>query len=127
PTFGSFGEIFSYLWEVLFELGIEGKDEQIAELITGQATIEDVEGMLRDLALRGVRTHQKVFNFDFETGKEFAASLLLKGFFFPKWLSFLDEGEMERVIEKLARKIDEESAGLSFRFTVKSAIVEGKH
>jgi len=126
-TSGSFGEIFSFLWEVLMELGIEGKDDEIERLIIGQKKIDDVEQMFRDLALRKIKSHQKVFNFDFENGKEFAESLLMKSFFFPKWTAFLDQKDKERVIEKLAQKIDDESEGLSFRLTVKATIVEGKH
>ncbi|NNE67332.1 MAG: hypothetical protein HKN33_12265 [Pyrinomonadaceae bacterium] len=125
PTKGSFGEVFSFLWEVLLELGIESSG--VEELITGQTTIDDVEETFRDLALRDIKTHQKTINFDFEDGKEFAASLLMKGIFFPNWLEFVEAKDHERVIENLAKKIDDESEGLSFRFSVKAAVVEGRH
>ena len=127
PTFGSFGEIFSFLWEVLLDLEIEGKNAGIEALISDQTNIDTIEAIFRDLALRKIKTHQKTINFDFENGKEFAESLLMKNFFFPKWLDFLDEKDEERVINKLAQKIDEESEGLSFRFTVKATIVEARH
>ena len=127
PTSGSFGEIFSYLWEVLFDLEIRGKNAELEHLINSIPTVSGIKDQLRSLDLREISSHVKNEVFEYENGKEFTESLLIRHFFFPRWLAFLDEKDKERVIEKLAQKIDDESEGLTFRFSVKATVFEARH
>ncbi len=126
PTAGSYGEVFSILWELLAELGIKGQDEEITKLITEQPTVSLVEELLAELGLREIEVFTITEDFDFETGTVFVESPLLTHFFFPKWLSFLTNKDKKRVLGELAQKIDDDRDEMTFRFTVKATVFHGK-
>ena len=125
PTAGSFGEIFSYLWQVFLETGRLDKGAEVENLLNELPTASHVERMTRDLGFTKVKATTKNEIFEFENGTEFVASPLVADFLFENWLGFLSETEKEKVSEKLAQTIDEECEGLTFRFAVKTTLVAG--
>ena len=126
PTAGSFGEVFSYLWEVLLDLDMVEKGADVENLIQDLPTVSHVEEMFKNLNIKSIETTTKKEAFDFENGQEFIDSPLVKFFFMPVWFDFLDEKQKEQVTKKLAQKIDEDCDGMSFRFTVKATVMGGK-
>lgn len=125
PTAGSFGEIFSYLWQVLLELGWLEKGAEIENLVSELPTVSRVEEMTRELGFTKVAAKTKNEIFEFENGAEFIASPLITDFLFENWLGFLNQSEKEQVSERLAQTIDNEREGLSFRFAVKTTMIAG--
>lgn len=125
PTAGSFGEVFSYLWQVMLELDWLEKGAEVENLISELPTVFRVEEMTRDLGFLKVQAKTNNEIFEFENGAEFIASPLVSDFLFENWLGFLNEEEKKQVSERLAQTIDAEGEGLSFRFTVKSTLVVG--
>ncbi len=126
PTARSFGEVFSYLWEVLLDLEMLDKSENIEKLINNLPTVSHVEEMFKNLGIKKIETTTKDEFFDFKNGTEFIESPIVKFFFMPVWFGFLNDKEKEQVIKKLAQKIDEDCDGMTFRFTVKATVMGGK-
>jgi hypothetical protein len=126
PTSGSFGEIFSYLWEVLFEQDLLEKAGGVEDLIAGLITVNRAEAAAMALDLRKVESVTKNEFLEYASGKEFLESPLVRYFLMPGWLEFLDEDQRERVAEGLAAKIDEDRKEMSFRFSVKATVVSGE-
>ena len=126
PTAGSFGEVFSYLWEVLLDLNLPEKGGNVENLITDLPTVSHVQELFENLQIKKIETTTKNEIFEFDKGEDFTESPLVKFFFLPIWLGFLDQQQKEQVTEKLARKINEDCDGMSFRFTVKATVMGGK-
>lgn len=126
PTAGSFGDIFSFLWESLLHLDLLDKAAEVERLITEIPTVSAVEELAGKLGLTNVETVQKNEFFDFENGAAFVDSPLVADFLFPVWLAFLTEKEKERVRKRLAQTIDAADGTLPFRFTVKATLVVGE-
>ena len=125
PTFSSFGEIFSLLWETFLYLDMPEKGAEVGRLITDLPTTLRIEEVAQDLGLTKIETMVKSEFFDFDNGRAFIESPLAADFLFPVWLDFLDEGEREKVIEKLAETIDEDGSGMNFQFSVKATLLVG--
>lgn len=125
PTARSFGEIFSYLWEVLLDLDLLDKSEEIEKLINNLPPVSHVEEMFKDLGIEKIETTTKEEIFEFDTGKEFVESPLVQFFFMPVWFGFLNDKEKEQVSKTLAQKIDEDCDGMTFRFTVRATVMGG--
>jgi ubiquinone/menaquinone biosynthesis C-methylase UbiE len=125
-TAGSFGEIFSLLWEVLFneELGEHGANAE--RLIAEQPTVSRVEEMAANAGLVNINTHTAVEVFEYDDGAAFISSPLVSDFLIPEWLETLSEDEKEQVTNKLAQLIDVEEADLTFRFSVKATLLTGE-
>jgi ubiquinone/menaquinone biosynthesis C-methylase UbiE len=125
-TAGSFGEIFSLLWEVLFneDLGDHGHtaEEMIAEL----PTVTRVEEIAVAAGLVNVKTHVANEVFEYDDGAAFISSPLISDYMLPVWLRRLNEDERERVTQKLSELIDSEDGSLSFRFSVKATLLTGE-
>jgi ubiquinone/menaquinone biosynthesis C-methylase UbiE len=122
---GSFGEVFSLLWEVLFneDLGAHGAAvETILAEIPGISRIEEIA---ENAGLVNVKTESATEVFEYENGAEFVSTPLIADFLLPNWLEMLDENEKEQVTEKLAQLIDSEDGDLTFRFSVKATILTG--
>lgn len=126
PTAGSFGEIFSYFWQTLLELGWMEKGMEIENLITELPTVSQVEEIAETIGLIKVNTTTKNEVFEFENGAEFVNSPLVADFLFPAWLEFLTDDEIAEFCEKLIQTIDAENEGLTFRFDVKTTLVTGE-
>ena len=125
-TAGSFGEIFSLLWEVLFseELGDHGQEAE--RMISELPTVSDLEAMARRSGLVNLETHTANEVFEYDDGEALVNSPLLQDFLLPVWLQTLDEEEKVRVTERLVQLVDAEDGSLSFRFSVKATLATGE-
>ena len=126
PATGSFGEIFSLLWEVLFNEDLGEHGSAAEEMVRELPTLSRVEEIAVAEGLVNIQTHTAKEVFEFENGTEFVTSPLVADFLLPAWLESLDDGEKKRVIEKLAELIDSEDGSLTFRFSVKVVLVTGE-
>lgn len=126
PTKGSFGEIFSFLWETLLETDLVEKGASVERLIEEIPTIEDVKTLSENLGLRKIQNTTETEIFEYENGKEFIESSLVADFLLPVWLDFLNDDEKEKVGAKLAELVDAEDGNLSFRFSVKNTLFSGE-
>lgn len=126
PTAGSFGEIFSFLWETLLELNLTDKGAEIERLIAEIPTIEKVKEMAEQLGLRKTEAITNIEIFEFENATEFINSPLIIDFLLPVWLDFLNEKEQAKIRKKLVQVIDADDGTLSFRFSVKATLIVGK-
>ena len=125
PTAGSFGDIFSYLWQVFFELGWLDKGAEIENLINEIPTVSRAKEITEALGFKKVEAKTNNELFEFDNGAEFTDSILFRDFLFDDRLGFLSETEKEQVYEKLAQIIDAECEGLTFRFAVKATLIKG--
>ena len=126
PSAGSYGEVFSVLWEVLFNENL-GEDGAIIEkLVANLPTTTKLETIAEQSGMVNIHTETVVESFDFENGAAFVASPLVADFLLPIWLAEIDEDEKELVAEKLAQLIDVEDADLSYRFSVKATLLTGE-
>jgi len=126
PTASSFGDIFSFLWETFLDLDQLEKSAEVERLIGDLPTVSTIEKMAENLGLTKVETISKNEIFEFDNGDAFVNSPLAADYLFPMWLDFLDEMEKDRVIEKLARTIDEDCGAMSFQFSVKATLLVGE-
>lgn len=126
PTSGSFGEVFSYLWEVLLELGLEDRGNEVEELITGLMTVGQAEDTAISMRLTKVKSLTKSEFLEYESGAAFLESPLMQYFLLPAWLDFLSEEEQEKVKNGLAAKIDEDRGDMTFRIALKATVVWGE-
>ena len=125
-TAGSFGEIFSYLWEI-FSSDDSGKHGAEAEkLIAGLPTASKLEEIAESANLKNVASQTSREIFEYKNGAEFINSALVENFLLPVWLKFLTEKQKERVRRELAQLIDAEDGTLSFRFSVKATLITGE-
>lgn len=126
PTAGSFGEIFSLLWEMLFNEGLGESGREIEAMIAAIPTVSRLE----EIAARAGLVNVEIFNateiFEFENGAEFIGSPLVADFLLPEWLKTLSEKEKGQAFKKLAQLIDVEDGNLTFRFSVKATLVKGE-
>ncbi|MEO5859347.1 MAG: class I SAM-dependent methyltransferase [Pyrinomonadaceae bacterium] len=126
PSAGSFGEVFSLLWEVLFNEELSEHTAAVESMIADIPTVSKVEEIAENAGLREIKTEMATELFEFENGAAFVASALVSDFLMPIWLEMLDDETAENVSQKLAQLIDQEDADLSFRFTVKVTLITGK-
>lgn len=126
PTAGSYGEVFSVLWEVLFNENLGDDGAIIEKLVADLPTTTALESIAERAGMVNVHTETAVELFDFENGAAFVASPLVADFLLPIWLDAIDDDEKELVTEKLAQLIDAEEADLSFRFSVKATLLTGE-
>ncbi|MCW5959100.1 MAG: hypothetical protein KIS76_03005 [Pyrinomonadaceae bacterium] len=125
PTAGSFGEIFSMLWEVLIGEDLFDQSGEATRLIEEIPTVSRVEEIAKNAGLKKVRSKTEIEIFEFEKGEEFVNSTLIADFLMPQWFDFLNEKNTKKVKKRLAKTIDENCGDLTFRFTVKSTMIDG--
>lgn len=123
---GSFGEIFSLLWEVCFneDLGEHGALGE--QLILELPTISKIEEISKAAGLENVETHTNSEIFEYKNGADFVAAPLVADFLLPVWLRTLNKREQTKAVKQLAKLIDAEDQDLTFRFTVKATLVIGE-
>lgn len=125
-TAGSFGEIFSFLWEIFFNDGLGEHGAEAEKLITELPTVSRVEEIAASAGLKNVASHTENEVFEYENGAEFVNSTLVADFLLPIWLKFLNEKQKEQVRRELTQLVDDEDGNLSFRFSVKATLVTGE-
>lgn len=123
---GSFGEIFSLLWEVLFNEDLGEHGAAAEQMITELPTVTKVKEIAERSGLVNIKTHTANELFEYDNGSDFINSPLISDFLLPAWLKTLDEKEKEQVTEKLAQLIDSEDGSMTFRFSVKATLVTGE-
>ncbi|MEO6334184.1 MAG: class I SAM-dependent methyltransferase [Pyrinomonadaceae bacterium] len=126
PSAGSFGEIFSLLWEVLFNEDLGEHGAAVEAMVAEIPTLSRIEEIAGDAGLVNIKTESATELFEYENGKDFVASPLIADFLMSRWVEYLTEKEKERVTEKLAQLIDSEDGSLSFRFSVKATLLIGE-
>lgn len=125
PTAGSFGEVFSFLWEVLHEENLLNYGNEVEKLISELPTISRVKEMARDLGLKNFKEIGKTETVQFENGEGFINSPLVSKMFLPFWFDSLTNTEKEQVTKELAQKIDEEDGEMTFHFSIKATLFVG--
>ncbi|MFN2412848.1 MAG: class I SAM-dependent methyltransferase [Pyrinomonadaceae bacterium] len=125
-TAGSFGEVFSLLWEVLYKEDLGEHGAAAERMITELPTISAVEKIATDAGLVNVKTNTANEIFEYDDGPTLINSPLFADFLFPGWLRTLSEDETERVKGSLAKLVDDEDGTLSFRFSLKATLVAGE-
>ncbi|HEX8246924.1 MAG TPA: methyltransferase domain-containing protein [Pyrinomonadaceae bacterium] len=125
-TAGSFGEIFSFLWEIFFNNGLGDHGVAAEKLITEIPTVWQVEELAQAAGLKNIASETENQIFEYENGAEFVNSTLVADFLLPVWLKFLNKKEKAQVSKKLAQLVDDEDRDLSFRFSVKATLVTGE-
>jgi hypothetical protein len=126
PTAGSFGEIFSFMWETLLNTDLLEHGGQVEKMIGEIPTVWQAEEIFKTAGLNRVKSFTQNEIFEFETGEDFINAPLLEDFLLPVWLDFLDEDEKKRVKKKLAQTVDNEDGTLTFRFSIKATLVVGE-
>jgi len=126
PTAGSFGEIFSILWESLFEVELLEKSAEVERLISDIPTTLRLEHWVKDSGLSKIEIVTKNEYFDFESGEKFITAPLVADFLLPAWLDFLGKKEQTKVRRKLVQAIDDDRSDLAFRFSVKATLLIGE-
>lgn len=126
PTAGSFGEIFSFMWEAFFTEDLPQYFPLAESLIADLPTVSRLEKMGAGAGLVNINTQTAIEIFDYENAREFIEAPLVADFLMPAWLITLDENEKERVTERLAKLIEAEDAALSFLFSVKATLLTGE-
>ncbi len=126
PSSGSFGEIFSLLWEVCFneDLGEHGALSE--QLISELPTIARIEEIAQTAGLENVETHTQNEDFEYQNGAEFVAAPLFADFLLPVWLKTLNKKDRSKATKQLVKLIDAEDQDLTFRFSVKATLVIGE-
>jgi len=126
PTYSSFGEFFSIYWEALLNAGLEEHSSQVENLITGLPTVAEVEAWAGKAGLEDVVSWTAIEEFDYESGEQFFNSPLITDFLLKNWLASVPEVSRERVMQELAKIIDEERHSGEFALTLKATLVVGK-
>lgn len=126
PGAGSFGEIFSLVWEVLYNEDLGEHGHAAEAMITELPTVAELEAIAERVGLVNIRTEVANEIFEFDDGSAFITAPLIADFLMPAWLATLDENGKERVTVGLARLIDDEDGTLSFRFSVKVTLLTGE-
>lgn len=126
PTAGSYGEVFSLMWEVLFNEDLAEHGAAVEKLVAELPTVSHIEKIAKRAGLVNINTQIANEVFEYENGEEFIVSPLVADFLMPIWLETLDEEEKERAVKQLAQLIDAEDGTLSFRFSVKATLLTGE-
>ncbi len=126
PTVGSFGEVFSLLWETLFNLDLTEKSSEIERLIAEQPAVSSVEKFAENAGLKKVESSTNFETFEFKSGKAFIESPFVANFLLPNWLSFLSEKEAAKVTKNFIKTVAENESDAGFRFTLKATLFKGE-
>ena len=126
PTAGSFGDIFSFLWETFLGVGLIERSGEIERLTSEIPTVSYLEEIAETAGLKNIEAHTSIEIFEYETGEEFTKSSLIEDFLLPDWLDFLSDKERKKAIKKLGQLIDVERGNLTFHFSVKATLIVGE-
>ena len=126
PTAGSFGEVFSLLWEAFFNEHLTEYGAAVETLIAELPTVSHIEEIAKRYDLVNINTQMATELFEFENGAEFIESPLVADFLMPVWLETLEHEQKERVVKQLAQLIDAEEGKITFRFTMRATLLTGE-
>lgn len=123
---GSFGEIFSLLWEVFFSEDLGEHGTMAEKLITEIPTVSQIEQIAENAGLKDIKTHASSEIFEYENSAKFVDSPLISDFLLPVWLKSLNKKEKKQAVNKLVQLINAEEGTMSFRFSVKATLIIGE-
>jgi len=126
PAAGSFGEIFSLLWEAFLNADLADDGPTVERLVAELPTVARLEEIASQAGLVNVNTETAIEILDYPTSEEFISSPLIADFFMPVWLAEIDEEDRPRMMTELARLIDTEDDSPTFLFSVKATLVAGE-
>ena len=126
PTAASYGEVFSFMWEVLFNEDLAEHGAAVEKLVAELPTVSRIEELAELAGLVNINTQTVSELFEYANGTEFIEAPLIADFLMPIWLETLDEDERGRAVKQLAGLIDAEDGDLSFRFTLKATLLTGE-
>lgn len=126
PTAGSFGEVYSYLWESLSELKMLEKASEIETLINRIPTVSILEEKAGDAGLKKIESVTSREIFEYDRTRVFSESAFATDFLFPVWFASFDKKTQEKIITQFIKTADADLEELSFRFSVKATLIEGK-
>ncbi len=126
PSAGSFGEVFSLLWEAFFTEDLTQHGAAVETLIAEIPTVSRIEEIAKLTGLVNIKTQMATELFEYENGTEFVESPLVADFLMPVWLETLDNHEKERAVKQLAQLIDAEDGTITFTFSVKATLLTGE-
>ena len=126
-TSSSFAEFYSIYWEALRSAGLEEFGSEVEALIKERPTVSAVEEIGAREGLEKVTSWTSIEEFDYESGEEFLNAPLISDFLLKSWLDSLPNNETRaRVVNEIARIIDEERQDMDFALTVKATLVVGR-
>lgn len=103
---GSFDEVYSVLWEALFEQGVAAEyQSKLEQLIHRYRSCEQMAEYLRSLGLKSVRNYRHKEEFTFSDAKEFLDSPLMQQFM-DDWMAVVKPGLRQRLSKNLRSVID---------------------
>jgi len=126
PSAGRLGEVFSLLWEALFNEDLTEHGAAVETLIAELPTVTHIEELAKRYDMVNINTQMATELFEYENSTEFIESPLVADFLMPVWLETLETYEKERVVNGLAQLIDAEDGKITFRFTVKVTLLTGE-
>lgn len=124
-TSGSFGEIFSVLWEHFFASDNAEGGALVEKLIGEIPTSSSLEDSARSAGLEKVAAKTSNELFEMGKGEDITSSVLLKKFLLPRWLGSHDEKHLTDKLVSLSELIKSDDPELSFRFSVKATLLTG--
>ena len=124
-TSGSFGEVFSLLWEHYFATENTVGGALVEKLIGEIPTSSSLEDFAKSAGLEKVVTKVSNEIFEMGEGEDLSSSVLLNKFLLPRWLISSNEEEISETAAALANLVKEDDPGLSFRFSVKATLLTG--
>jgi hypothetical protein len=125
-TAASFGEFISIYWEALLAAGFDDHGVAAEELLKELPTVAAIEELAAADGLEKVTSSTRVEEFKYESAEEFLNSPLVTDFLMPMWMRRLPQEATARVLEELARIIDEDRKDADFVLTVKATLVAGR-
>lgn len=126
PTSASFGEFFSIYWEALLNCDQPDLALEVESLITELPTFSDIEELARLHGLEEINSWTQSEEFEYESGAAFMDAPLISDFLMQGWLRFVPQQIQERVLQEIARLIDDERHDTAFMLTVKATLVMGR-
>jgi ubiquinone/menaquinone biosynthesis C-methylase UbiE len=126
-THGSFGEIFSLLWEALYLCQLDVYTPQVEALINEHLTTSQAQAMMERQGLSQVHSLTERRELDFASAQELFESPLIQDYFLDHWLDFLpDDATRQRVIDTMAEIIDRERQEEYVEMSVKATLLVGQ-
>lgn len=126
-TRGSFGEIFSLLWEALYLCQQSNYAHQVEALINEYQTTTQAQEMMRRQGLGHVHSFTERRELDFASAQELLESPLIEDYFLDHWLDFLpDAATRQQVTDKMAEIIDRERRERYVEISVKASLLVGR-
>jgi len=126
PSASSFGEFFSIYWEAMHNSGLIDHESDVEHLITELPAVSGIEKMAEDEGLNDIQSWTRIEEFDFDTGEQFLNSPLVSEFLMQGWLATVPDEARTKLMQELARLINEERHEAEFALSVKATLVLGR-